>query len=181
LSVTAETQTVAAETGGTSRVTIPAAAAVVAALCLVRVEPAGDGLIAAFTGFLLVWLAAIDFRERVLPDRVVLPAIVVVLVAHAVVEPHRLAECLVGAAAAGAAFLVPALLRPSALGMGDVKLAVLLGAALGHAVVPALTVGLFLAGLFAGILLALQGRTALKSELALGPFLAFGALVVLLA
>jgi prepilin signal peptidase PulO-like enzyme (type II secretory pathway) len=65
--------------------------------------------------------------------------------------------------------------------MGDVKLAMLLGAALGRDVVAALTLGLFAAGAFALLLVLARGRPALKTEIALGPFLAFGGLAVLVA
>ena len=82
---------------------------------------------------------------------------------------------------AGAVFLVPAMIRPGALGMGDVKLAMMLGAALGANAASALTLGLFVCGLVAIALVALRGRAALKSDIPLGPFLAFGALVLLLA
>ena len=170
--------------GTTARVGIDAAIAVggafVALLCLVRVGVGADGLIAGFLGFVLVWLAAIDLRERVLPNRIVLPATVAVLAAHALATPHDLPQYAVAALAAAVVFFVPALIRPGALGMGDVKLAMLLGAALGSAVVPALTLGLFAAGLFAGGLVLARGRAALKTEMPLGPFLAFGAILLLL-
>jgi prepilin signal peptidase PulO-like enzyme (type II secretory pathway) len=65
--------------------------------------------------------------------------------------------------------------------MGDVKLALLLGAALGPKVVPALTLGLFAVGVFAAGLVFVRGRSALKTDIPLGPFLAAGALLVLVA
>jgi leader peptidase (prepilin peptidase) / N-methyltransferase len=152
-----------------------------ALLCLLRVGLNGEGVIAAFTAFVLVELAAIDLRERILPNRIVLPATAALVVAHAVLTPDRALECLLAAAAAGAALFLPALIRPGSLGMGDVKLAMLLGAALGRPVVPALTLGLFAAGLFALGLVLVRGRAAMKTEMPLGPFLAFGGLVLLLA
>jgi leader peptidase (prepilin peptidase)/N-methyltransferase len=155
-------------------------AAVVALLCLVRAGADGDGLIAGFLAFVLVWLAAIDLRERILPNRIVLPATAVVLVAHAALTPRHFLGYAFAALAAAAVFFLPAVLRPGALGMGDVKLALLLGAALGSSVVPALTIGLFLVGLFAAGLVAANGRAALKTQVPLGPFLAFGAILLLL-
>jgi leader peptidase (prepilin peptidase)/N-methyltransferase len=159
---------------------VGAGGAVVALLCLVRLGLDGDGVIAAFVAFALVWLAAIDLRERILPNRIVLPATVAVLAAHALVTPRDVLQYLIAALAAGAVFLLPALVRPGALGMGDVKLGVFLGAALGSAVVPALTLGLFSAGLYAIGLVLVRGRAAMKTQMPLGPFLAFGAIVVLL-
>lgn len=160
---------------------VPLASAVAALLCLTRVGLNADGLIAAFVGFILVWLAAIDLRERILPNRIVLPATGFVLAAHVALEPSHAFRSLLSAVAAGAIFLVPALIRPDALGMGDVKLAMLLGAALGGQVVPALALGLLLAGLFAAGLVFTRGRTALRIQMPLGPFLVLGGLVVLLA
>ena len=177
----AEVQPVGASSRVDTRGIVPIAAAVAALLCLARVGLDGDGLIAAFLAFVLVWLAAIDLRERILPNRIVIPATVGVLAAHALLTPHDVLQYLVAAVAAGALFLLPALLRPGALGMGDVKLAVLLGAGLGSDVVPALTLGLFAAGFYAVVLVFMRGRAAMKTEMPLGPFLAFGAILLLLA
>jgi leader peptidase (prepilin peptidase)/N-methyltransferase len=77
-------------------------------------------------------------------------------------------------------FLVFAVARPGALGMGDVKLALLLGTALGQGVVPALAIGCGAIAIAAGGLAVVHGRKALRMTIPLGPFLAFGALVVLL-
>jgi leader peptidase (prepilin peptidase)/N-methyltransferase len=64
--------------------------------------------------------------------------------------------------------------------MGDVKLALLIGAALGWSVVTALFLGTLAAGLVAAVILARKGSAARKRAIPLGPFLAAGALVVLL-
>jgi len=72
-----------------------------------------------------------------------------------------------------------ALVNPQGLGMGDVKLAFLIGAALGWAAVPALVLGVFAAFLPAlALLLAGRGR---KATLPYAPFLALGALLGLFA
>jgi leader peptidase (prepilin peptidase) / N-methyltransferase len=176
----AEVQSVAIGTRPGADGVVLFAAGLAALICLARVGLNGDGVIAGFVAFVLVRLAAIDAKTRILPNRIVLPSTGVVLAAHAVVTPPRAGWFLVAAAGAAGAFLVLALLRPGALGMGDVKLAMLLGAALGGAVVPALALGSFSAGLFAAGLVFVRGREALKSEMPLGPFLAFGGLVLLL-
>ncbi len=152
-----------------------------AVLVLGRVGLSAEGVIAGFVAFVLVWLAAIDFRKRILPNRIVLPTTAVVLVANIALSPERAPEWLLAALGGAVVLLIPALIRPGALGMGDVKLAMLLGAALGRDVVAALTLGLFAAGAFALLLVLARGRPALKTEIALGPFLAFGGLAVLVA
>jgi leader peptidase (prepilin peptidase)/N-methyltransferase len=75
---------------------------------------------------------------------------------------------------------VLALVYPAGLGMGDVKLALLLGAALGGAVLPALLVGTLAAGAAGLVVLARQGLGARRRALPFGPFLAFGAITILL-
>jgi leader peptidase (prepilin peptidase)/N-methyltransferase len=160
---------------------MPIGAVAAAVVCLARVGLTGEGMVAAFVGFVLVWLAVIDIRERILPNRNVLPATAFVLAANIALEPDKAAQWVLSAFAAAAIFLVPALIRPDALGMGDVKLAMLLGAALGPQVVSALALGLFTAGLFAVGLVLARGRAAMKVQVPLGPFLAFGGLVLLLA
>ena len=164
--------------GGQATVLISASA--VSLLCLLHGGLTGRGVLEAFVGFVLVWLAAIDIRSRILPDRIVLPATAVTLVAQAALAPDRMAEWLLAAFGASLFLFIPALLRPGALGLGDVKLALLLGAALGRGVVTALTVGLLAAAGFAALLVLVQGRVALKSTMPLGPFLAFGGIVALL-
>jgi prepilin signal peptidase PulO-like enzyme (type II secretory pathway) len=64
--------------------------------------------------------------------------------------------------------------------MGDVKLALLIGAAVGYAVVTALFLGTLAAGVVAAVMLFKQGSAARKSAIPLGPFLAAGAIVVFL-
>ena len=153
--------------GGQATVLISASA--VSLLCLLHGGLTGRGVLEAFVGFVLVWLAAIDIRSRILPDRIVLPATAVTLVAQAALAPDRMAEWLLAAFGASLFLFIPALLRPGALGLGDVKLALLLGAALGRGVVTALTVGLLAAAGFAALLVLVQGRVALKSTMPLGP------------
>jgi leader peptidase (prepilin peptidase) / N-methyltransferase len=77
-------------------------------------------------------------------------------------------------------FLVFALIYPAGLGMGDVKLALLLGVALGGAVLPALVVGTLAGGAAGIVLLARNGADARRRAIPFGPFLAFGAIAVLL-
>jgi leader peptidase (prepilin peptidase)/N-methyltransferase len=81
---------------------------------------------------------------------------------------------------AGTFLLLPALIRPGAIGMGDVKLALLLGAVLGPLVAAALVIGLCAAGGFALLLVFSHGRSAFREQMPLGPFLAGGAIAAIL-
>ena len=133
--------------------------------------------LAAFFCVTLVALSAADLRYRLVPNRIVLPAFVVCVLAHTAIEPS--VEWLAAALAAAAFLLVAALAYPAGLGMGDVKLALLLGAMLGRTVGAALLIG-FLTALLPSILLfARHGSKARKMAIPLVPFLAFGAIVTL--
>ena len=161
--------------GATSLLAVCAAAAVLA-----RSGVSGWSVVAAAAAAAVVWVAAIDLETRLLPNRIVLPATLVVLCGAAPLGLERFAEHALAAVLAGGFLFAAAALRPGDLGMGDAKLALLLGAMLGSAVLEALLIGF---GLVAGaglVLLALEGRPALKRHLPLGPFLAAGALATLL-
>lgn len=149
-----------------------------AALLHVGVGP--RGLVIACVVAILVELAAIDLERHILPNRIVVPALVAVLGAQLALDPSFYLKALVSAVVAGLFLLIPALMRRGALGMGDVKLAALIGAALGPVAATALALGLTGAGAYALLLLATRSRAVLKQEIALGPFLAGGAIAAVL-
>jgi leader peptidase (prepilin peptidase)/N-methyltransferase len=122
----------------------------------------------------LVAIAFVDVRERRVPNRIVLPAAAVVLILHTLGDPTW--EWAAAAAIAFVALLVPALVYPAGLGMGDAKLMLLLGAMLGRDVLPALVVGFAVAAIPSLVLLA-RGRR--RATFPLAPFLAVGGVVAL--
>jgi leader peptidase (prepilin peptidase)/N-methyltransferase len=128
----------------------------------------------------LVAIARIDAQSRVIPNRIVLPAWAVVLVAHLALRPEQWVEWLVGSLVAGLLFFVLVLVYPAGMGMGDAKLALLIGAALGYAALTALLLGTLASGLVAAALLLKEGLSARKRAIPLGPFLAAGAVLALL-
>src|SRR6266536_666320 len=133
-----------------------------------------EDLVFAFFAAVLVVLSVIDLKTRRLPNRIVLPAAALVLCAQIAISPGRWLEWTLAAAGAFTFLLVAALVNPAGLGMGDVKLALLLGAALGWAVAPALFIGLAAAALAGVVLVARGGWAARKTAVPLGPFLALG-------
>src|SRR5262249_40599733 len=138
-----------------------------------------EDLVVAFFAAVLIALSIIDIRTRRLPNRIVLPATAVVLVAHIAIAPDRALEWVAAGLGAAGLLLVAALAYPRGLRIGGVELALLLGVALGWAVAAAIAIG-FMAAAVAGILLiARNGWSARKSTLPLGPFLAFGSFAVL--
>lgn len=134
--------------------------------------------IVAFAAAVLAVLAAIDIEHRVLPNRIVLPATAVVLLAQVAFFPQRAGEWVLAALAAAAFLAAPMILRRDAVGMGDVKLALLLGAAVGWKVFGAITVGC-LAIVPVALLLLVRGGSLRGATVPFGPFLAFGTLVIM--
>ena len=133
---------------------------------------------AVFAGVLVV-LTAIDIERRIVPNKIVLPVTAVVLVAQMVVHPDHRPEYVVATVGAGLFLLLPLLIYPAGMGLGDVKLALLLGAGLGAGVVMAFVVGLLAGFVAAVVILVKQGSAARKTAIPFVPFLAFGGLVAL--
>jgi leader peptidase (prepilin peptidase)/N-methyltransferase len=129
-------------------------------------------------------LAAItltDLERRIIPNRILLASAVAGLAIAAIADPGSLPERVIASVGAGGLLLLTALAYPKGMGMGDVKLAALMGLYLGRAVAPALLVG-FLAGAMVGVgLLLREGAAARKRGVPFGPFLALGGVVGLLA
>ena len=126
----------------------------------------------------LVPITLIDLDHRIIPNRITGPAAVAALVAVAALDTDFLVEAIVAGIAGGGFFLVAALLYPRGMGMGDVKLAAVLGLYLGRAVAPAILIAL-VSGVFVGAAImvrkgAVEGR---KTAVPFGPFLALGGMI----
>jgi leader peptidase (prepilin peptidase)/N-methyltransferase len=126
----------------------------------------------------LVPVTLIDLDTRLIPNRITLPAALAALAAGLLLEPEFVPEQLIAGAAAFAFFFLAALLYPKGMGMGDVKLAGVLGLYLGRAVAPAIFLAL-ISGVVVGLVIMArvgqaQGR---KTAVPFGPFLALGGLV----
>lgn len=138
-----------------------------------------EALIAALVCWVLVVVTRTDFEHRLIPDRIVLPGTVAVLVARTLDDPGF--EWVLSALGAGLALFIVVFAYPRGMGMGDVKLAAFLGAGLGYPVIVAFFVGFLAAFVPAVVLLVRHGRAARKQAIPLGPFLALGGLVALFA
>ena len=138
------------------------------------------GVIGGLITAVLVLLAAIDIERRVIPNVVVLPATTLVLITNVAFFPGRSIQFVLAALAASIAFLIPNLINRSLMGMGDVKLALFLGAGLGWSVVGAVTVAFLSVFPVALGMLLRGGMAARKASLPFGPFLAVGGIVILL-
>ena len=151
--------------------------ALLVAGCVFAFGLTGKAAVAAFFCAVLVAVSRIDAEHRIIPNRIVLPAVVVVLVANTALTPSP--EWALGAVGASGFLLAAALAYPAGMGMGDVKLALLLGAALGRTVPVALLLGMLAAMVPGIVLLAKHGKAARKMGVPFGPFLALGSVVAL--
>jgi leader peptidase (prepilin peptidase) / N-methyltransferase len=137
----------------------------------------GTSFVAAFFCAVLVTVSATDLAHRIVPNVIVLPAAALVLVAQTALDPS--AEWTLGAFGASLFLFLSALAYPKGMGMGDVKLALLLGAMLGRTVPVGLMLGMVAALVPSTVLLARHGSAARKMAIPFAPFLAFGAVIAL--
>jgi len=151
-----------------------------AAACFVLFGFSGRAVIGAVFASVLVLLSAIDLDCRLIPNVIVLPATAALLAAQIALYPHHALEWVLASFLAALVLFLPLLVVPTGMGMGDVKLAALLGAVLGQSVAAALVIGVAAGGVFSLALLIRGGLSARKTTFAYGPFLALGGLVVLL-
>jgi leader peptidase (prepilin peptidase)/N-methyltransferase len=163
----------------------PVVEAVTAALYVAVVLAAGSAR-EAVLGLLLVTflvpITLIDLDHRRIPNALTAPAAALAIAAVAIVDPSYLPEVLIAGAAAGGFFLLAALAYPRGMGMGDVKLAGVLGLYLGRAVAPAIFIALIAGVLVGAAIVARKGATeGRKTAVPFGPFLALGGLVAFFA
>jgi leader peptidase (prepilin peptidase)/N-methyltransferase len=130
----------------------------------------------------LVPVTLIDLDLRIIPNRITLPAAVAALSAAVVFDVDFVPEQLIAGAAAGGFFLLAAIAYPRGMGMGDVKLAGVLGLYLGRAVAPAIFVALISGVLVGALVIAHKGaKEGRRTAVPFGPFLALGGVVALFA
>lgn len=152
------------------------------------------GLLAALPALLVfvaagLALAAIDLEVMRLPNVIVYPTFltVIALLTLATTITGQLEPLLRAGLAATAltvAFLAIVVAQPGGMGLGDVKLAGIVGAVLGYVSYPAVVVGVFAAfvlGTLAGAVLILARRAGRRTAVPFGPALVTGALLALFA
>lgn len=125
---------------------------------------------------ILVVVAVIDARHMIIPNVIVLPSALVLLGISLAVDPAHWWHYVVAGLGGAAFLLLVALLWPGGMGMGDVKLALMMGCALGGAVIVALFSS-FLVGGAVGVGLIASGRKTRKDKIPFGPFLAVGGVI----
>ena len=155
------------------------ATAVLVAACVAKFGLSLHTLAAAIFCVALVAISAIDIERRIVPNRIVLPATVVVLALMLAWKPS--AEWPAAGFGAALFLFLAALAYPSGMGMGDVKLALLLGVAVGRSVPVAVFVGMLAALVPSAVLFARHGAAARKMGIPFAPFLGLGGIVALFA
>ncbi len=152
-----------------------------AAAAIVLYEDPGELALGLVFVALLAAVTLTDLERRVIPNAIVLAGGLIGIAIVAATDPASLGERAISAAAAGGFLFAAALFYPRGMGMGDVKLAALMGLYLGSAVAPAMLIAVA-AGSLVGVGLMLRhGAGARKHAVPFGPFLALGGVVGLLA
>lgn len=161
------------------RVAAAVASGALAVACFLVFDVPWEALVAALGCAVVVAVTVTDLECRIVPNRIIVPALAVALVVQTVRDPSL--EWLLSALAAGGFFLLLALVYPAGLGMGDVKLAAFLGAWLGRDVLVALVIGSLIGAVWAFAVLLREGAEGRKATLPYVPALAVGAVIALFA
>jgi leader peptidase (prepilin peptidase)/N-methyltransferase len=161
---------------------VEALSAVLAVAVVLSKHSAHDLVLGLVLVTLLVPIALIDFDHQIIPDKITLPASVLAIGIGLATRPSGVPEQLIAGAAAGGFLLLFVLAYPKGMGMGDVKLAAVLGLYLGRTVAVAIMAGVLAASLVGAVVIARLGVAAgRKTKLPFGPFLAAGGVLALLA
>jgi leader peptidase (prepilin peptidase)/N-methyltransferase len=156
-----------------------------AALCALVVLVVGanrEAVVGVVLVLLLVPITLIDLETQRIPNVLTYSGAVLAVALVAGLQPEALTEHLIAGAAAGLFLFVAWFAYPSGMGLGDVKLALVLGLFLGRAVAPAMMVALVSGTLVGAAVMARVGvERGRKTKVPFGPFLALGGLVGVLA
>jgi leader peptidase (prepilin peptidase)/N-methyltransferase len=141
-----------------------------------------DVLLALALVLLLVPVTLIDLDHRIIPNKLMIVGAVVAPALVLLTAPDDILEHVIAGVAAGGFFLLAVLAYPRGMGMGDVKLAGVLGLFLGRAVAPGVFVALVAGTLIGALIMARKGvHEGRKTAVPFGPFLALGGVVALFA
>jgi leader peptidase (prepilin peptidase) / N-methyltransferase len=161
---------------------VEAGTAVLAVAVVLRGGPARDLALGLALLAVLVAVALIDLDHRIIPNKITLPAAVAAVLIGLATDPSLVPEQLIAGAGAAAFLLVFVLAYPRGMGMGDVKLAGVLGLFLGRSVGVAILAAVLSATLAGAIVIARVGvKRGRKTAIPFGPFLALGGIVALFA
>jgi leader peptidase (prepilin peptidase)/N-methyltransferase len=160
---------------------VEALTAILAVAVVLTKHSAHDIVLGLVLVAILVPVALIDLDRRIIPNKITGPAAVAAVVIGLITAPAGVPEQLIAGAAAGGFLLFFALAYPRGMGMGDVKLAAVLGLFLGRSVGVAILSALLLGSLIGMAIMARVGvEQGRKTAVPFGPFLALGGIIGLL-
>lgn len=154
------------------------AATFVAILLVYRDEPELIALFCAFAATLAA-ITLTDLEHRLIPNKILIASAILGLALVLALDIGSLGTRAIAAGISFGALFVVAFAYPQGMGMGDVKLAGVMGLYLGKAVAPALLIGFAAGALYGAALIARHGAEARKQAVPFGPFLALGGLVAI--
>jgi leader peptidase (prepilin peptidase) / N-methyltransferase len=161
---------------------VEAGTALLCALVVIVKGADEDAVIGIVLVLLLVPVTLIDLDHHLIPNKITYPGFVLGVVLIAVLDTDSIVEHLIASAAAGGFLFLAWFFYPRGMGMGDVKLAFVLGIYLGRAVAPAMFVAFIAGALVGGLVIARKGvKDGRKAGIPFGPWLALGGVVGLLA
>jgi leader peptidase (prepilin peptidase)/N-methyltransferase len=161
---------------------VEAVTALLCAACVLRFGADRDVWLPLAFALLLVPITLIDLEHHIIPNVLTAIGAVAAVALVLALDSGALGGHLIAAVAAGGFFLVAALVYPAGMGMGDVKLAGVMGLFLGRAVAPAIFAALIAGTVVGAVVIARVGaQEGRKKGIPFGPWLAFGGLVGLFA
>jgi leader peptidase (prepilin peptidase)/N-methyltransferase len=146
----------------------------VATALILGTDHAGELALGLALCAMLVVVTLTDLERRVIPNAVLAVGAAVAVAIAAATDVGSLPERFAAAVGAGGFLFCVALAYPRGMGMGDVKLAAVMGLYLGRAVAPALVIAFGIGALVGLVMMAQMGTAARKQAIPFGPFLALG-------
>ena len=157
---------------------VEAVTGLLCAACVLSFGADRDVWLPLFFVLLLVPIALIDIDHHIIPNVLTLIGVVAGFALVVAFQTDELVEHVIAMLAAGGFFLIAAIVYPSGMGIGDVKLAGVMGMFLGRDVVPAIFVALLAGSIVGGIIIARLGfQKGRKEGLPFGPWLCLGSIV----
>ena len=161
---------------------VEAGTGLLCALVVIVKGPEAEAIIGIVLVLILVPCTLIDLDTHTIPNKITYPGFVLGVILVAALTPDELVESLIASAAAGGFLFLAWFFYPRGMGLGDVKLAFVMGIYLGRAVAPAMFTAFIAGALVGGLVIARMGvAKGRKAGIPFGPWLALGGVVGLLA
>jgi len=161
---------------------VEATTAALAVAVVLTKHSAADIVLGLVLVGVLVPIALIDLDHRIIPNKITLPAAVAAVAIGVALDLRGVPEQLIAGAGAGGFLLFFVLAYPRGMGMGDVKLAAVLGLFLGRSVAVAILAGVLAGTVLGAVVMARLGvEKGRKTAVPFGPFLALGGIIALFA